>query len=266
MRRNKVKTLILTILLIFSIHAFADEYADVQTSAESAGVEKNLAAALAQKTRSAGYSTQNMAQIRSMIQASKDAEATRIAEKVMEGIAKNVPENRVVMAAKTISERYAFARQLAVKAKISAKASGTFSDTVTDAMAAGAGQKNLDRLAADIAGTKEDRDGYALAVTAMYREMARYGVPDATSSEVAVKAMKKLNVKQINEYRESFMQNAGYGNAGSFAENMGRNIEKGRAASSMGSGGSGSGSGGSSSGGSGGSGGGGGNGGGGGHR
>ena len=241
-----MKKLITIILTLFAIHAFADEYTDTQTEAVSAGVSVSVAESLAQKTKAAGYSTQNMIQIRNMIRTAQKTESVKMAEKTLEGIAKKVPEAKVMQALNMIQNRYAYAKELAEKTKVSAKYKEAFADAVADAMAAGAQKKGLDAMGESVAQSKQERNEYAMAVTAMYRDMMRYGVKDETASEVAVMAMKKLNVKQINEYRQNFMQNAG-GNAGAYAKSMGANMSKGLGASSMGSGG-GSGAGGSSGG------------------
>lgn len=254
-----MKKILITVIFLLGLTAFADEYTDLQTTLEAVGVNHELAVSVAQSTKNAGYSTKNMIRIRSMIQASFKEQAEKIAQKTAEGIAKNVSEDRVMGALEKVQSRYEYAKQIAVKAKVSAKTMNNVTDLTADAMAAGAKIQNLEKVAAAIAEQKEEREQYAVAVMSLYREMARYGTEDIKSSEVAVMAMKKLNVQQINEYKKAFVQNAAYGGANQTADTMGRNMSRGESASSMGngsgSGGSGSGSG-SGSGGSGGSGGG----------
>lgn len=244
-----MKRLILLIIFVFNIHAFADEYTDIRAAAENAGIDGVSAQHLAQKTKTAGYSKQSLVRIKNMLENTKGEEARKIAEKAAEGIAKRVPESRVLAAMEKISERYGLALELAVKARINAKNTEGFANLAVDAMTAGAKVQNLEKVAQEIARQNEEREQYALAVMSLYREMARYGATDEKSSEVAVIAMKKLSVSQINEYKKSFGQNAAYGGADATAEAMSRNISRGNSASSMGGGNGGSSSGGGSSGG-----------------
>lgn len=234
-----MKSLILIIMLAFNISVFADEYTDIQSAAEKAGVSASLSVSLAQKTKTAGYSPQNLVRIKNMLANAKSSEAQRIAEKAAEGIAKGIPENRVLTAMEKIAERYAYARTLSRRAQIGSKSAEAFTDLAVDALTAGAKAHNLEKVAVSIAQQTEDRDQYAVAVMSLYREMARYGTADEKSSEIAVMAVKKLNVGQINEYKKNFAQNAASGGADSTADEIGKNISRGNGASSSGTGGGG---------------------------
>lgn len=235
----------LTLLIILTAAVcFADEYSEAAQAAAQAGVDRNMANMLEQRTRAKGYSRQNMDKIESMLSAQYGSSATKITEKVMEGIAKNVPEDRVTAAAEKVQSRYAAAEKVAVMAQVSKKVMNRVTDMTAEAMTAGAGLKNMEKTASALAEKKQNRDEYAVAVMSLYREMVRYGVPDAQAGDVAQKAMANMTAQQINEYRNAFMHGAGSMNAANMAQQMGMNMSKGYGAGSMSGGMGGSGSGG----------------------
>lgn len=240
-----MKRLLIIMIILAAAVCFADEYSDTALAASQAGVKTELANSLAQRTRAKGYSQQNMNKIKSMFSVQYGSSATKIAEKVMEGIAKNVPENNVVNAAEKVRNRYSEAMEVSKMTQVSNKYQDKITDLAAAAMTAGASSKNIEKTASELGNKKQNRDEYAVAVMSIYCEMVRYGVADVKAAAVAKKAMNNLSAQQINEYRYAFMRSAGSMNANSMADEMGSNMGKGYGASSMSSmGGSGSGSGG----------------------
>ncbi|ADD67756.1 hypothetical protein Dacet_0978 [Denitrovibrio acetiphilus DSM 12809] len=226
-----MKKTILLILLSISIYSFADEYTDLQSICENAGVPENLAVSVAEKTRERQFSKISIDNLASAVKEAKTNEAVKMAEKIAEGIAKNVSEDNIVNAVDNIRERYSRAYKIADKIKLDKKTSAQFADAVADAMTAGATAQKLETVAAEIS-VKKDK---AYTAINLYREMMQYGVDEETTEKVTIQAVKKLSAGEINEYRKAFAKGASYGNASGTAKQMGKSIHSGKGASSMGS-------------------------------
>jgi hypothetical protein len=259
-----MKFLAIFFLMLTAIPAFADIYDDLGRTAENRGVEKELAMKLTERTRAAGYNAETIAAVTNALNAEIGASATRVSEKVLEGIAKRVPQQAVANAALKVKARFETALEVSKQAGLKGKQAESTANIAADALAAGASETSMMKTAKKISEISQDKEKYAVAVMSLYRDMLRYRVSEAKAAEVANRSMDKLSASEINSYRHQFMTNAGTHNAESMAETMQGHMEHGDSASSMSSGsGSGhgssgghSGSGGGGSGGSGGSGGG----------
>ncbi|WP_022850895.1 hypothetical protein [Limisalsivibrio acetivorans] len=232
--------LITAVITIFAVTAYADEYQKLGETASKMGVSSSLAEQLMERTRSAGYSGDAVnAVIRSM--QNGDAEsASRVAEKVLEGIAKNVPEGLVVSAVEKVRSRYEYARGIASQAGVSGVPSEKVRSMVADAMAAGAKGDELAEIAREVAGKTREKNEYAESAFSLYREMVRYGVESNKAKDIVKETVGKYGADEIMQYRSEFMEKAGYMNAEKAAGMMESNVHESREPGSMG-GGSGSG-------------------------
>lgn len=239
----------LLILLLTAVPALADIYDNLGRTAEKNGVEKSIAAKLTERTRAAGYAPEATAAIENALSAQIGMSATRVSEKVLEGIAKKVQQQTVANAALKVKARYETAYSMAKQAGLKGKQAEITADIAADALAAGANEASMTKTAKRISAMQQDREKYATAVMAFYRDMLRYGVKETSAAGIADESLDNLSADEITEYRHHFMKNAGT-NAQEMAETMHNHIEHGDSASSMGSSGGHSGSEGHGSGGS----------------
>lgn len=239
----------LLILLLTAVPALADIYDNLGRTAEKNGVEKSIAAKLTERTRAAGYAPEATAAIENALSAQIGMSATRVSEKVLEGIAKKVQQQTVANAALKVKARYETAYSMAKQAGLKGKQAEITADIAADALAAGANEASMTKTAKRISAMQQDREKYATAVMAFYRDMLRYGVKETSAAGIADESLDNLSADEITEYRHHFMKNAGT-NAQEMAETMHSHIEHGDSASSMGSSGGHSGSEGHGSGGS----------------
>jgi len=223
-----MKKLVMIIFMMFAINAFADEYTDMSAAAESAGVPSELAVQVSNELKTRNFQAESALRIREMMQKSIGSQAVSVMEKVAEGIAKNVPESRIMGAVETIGARYEYASKLADRMQVKQAERNEFCDAVADAMAAGATRQKLDETAQ---GLKSSQHTYK--VMQLYKTMMQYGVEESKVSKVSVQAS-GMNHQQISEYRSAFMKGASRGNASSMADQMERGMKAGRSASEMG--------------------------------
>ncbi|QAR33818.1 hypothetical protein EP073_10490 [Geovibrio thiophilus] len=222
-----MKKLIFFIMLIFygfSSAGASDVYDTLAQTAQNMRVEKSIAEKLAAETKKNGYSEESVRTLAGIVSAGKYGAPAKYAEKVLEGIAKKAPEKAVLRAVEQIRSRYETASRIARKTGISGSAEESVTDTIADAMTAGAGEQGLMKTAAVIAARKTDRDETAKASMMLYREMVRYGVSDLRASEIAEKSAQSLESGEIYRYRKHFMQQAAHADAESLAESMGHEM------------------------------------------
>ncbi|MGE4466021.1 hypothetical protein [Sphaerochaeta sp.] len=231
-----MKFLAICIMMLTAATAFADIYDDLGRTAEKNGAEKALTAKLAERTRAAGYSPESISAIENALSAQIGMSATRVSEKVLEGIAKRVQQQAVANAALKVRARYETAYAVAKQIGLKGRQAENTADIAADALAAGANEASMTKTAKHLSTMQKDREQYAVAVMAFYRDMLRYGVKETSAASIADESLDNLSADQITEYRHYFMKNAG-SNAQSMAESMHDSIEHGNSASSMGSGG-----------------------------
>jgi len=227
-----MRLLLITAILLTAMSAFADIYDDLGGTALKNGADKALAAKLTERTRAYGFSTEDAAAIQNALSADTGMSATRVSEKVLEGIAKKVPHRSVVNAAQKVRARYDAASAVTKQAGLKGKAAQTAADISADALAAGGLESSLMATAGYIA-KEQEKEKYAAAALSLYRDMLRYGVTEKRAADVAAKSVRKLTADQIGEYRQHFMQNADSVNCNAMAETMHQHMEKGGSVSGM---------------------------------
>jgi len=260
MRGNNMRKILIALMItcLSSGFAFAGTiYENLHDAALKAGVTANTAQMLSERTKSAGFNDENMAKIQSVISSMPKIGAEKAAEKVLEGIAKNVDQARIASALERVRDRYETALGVSDIIGVKEQKRERIADMLADAMSAGAQPESLTMLAKEIKTSKQNTYEYAESIFGLYLDMVRYGVANDNTYTAAKSAMGKLNASEINNMRHNFAENAGNNDVNSLATQMGQNAANGMTGSSMGSSSSGFGGMGSSSGGMGGSGGGG---------
>jgi uncharacterized membrane protein YgcG len=231
-RRNNMKktALLLTVIymLIFSPAAHADVYSGISRQAVNSGVEKSLAERLETQVRASAYKTENIETINGMLSSGSRLYSAQIAEKVLEGIAKNAPEDAVVKAALKVRSRYEAAAGIAEQTGVSLKAKNRVAVMTAEALAAGASPESLAGVASQVASKKQERDEYAETSIELYRDMVRYGVEDSRAKETVEESLRQYSSREIAELRSEFGKHAAYSNTNELAESMCAGVRAGR--------------------------------------
>lgn len=105
--------------------------------------------------------------------------------KVLEGIAKSVPEDRLVLAVDRVLERLEFAAEIARIAHSKDEERGEFIVRTADAVTAGMDRKRLRSLAEHMGDRKDSNASVSLQVMEMVKTATGYGVPQEKVERVA---------------------------------------------------------------------------------
>jgi chorismate mutase len=108
-----------------------------------------------------------------------------IVAKVLEGVAKNVPEDRLVLAVDRVTERLKFAAEVARLANSKGDDRSRFVVRTADAVAAGMDRKRLRSLAVEMSGKINSNKVSSLQIMEMVKTASGYGVPPDKVERVA---------------------------------------------------------------------------------
>jgi len=222
MKGDAMKKIILT-MMITAICFFAygsDIYGELEKSALSAGVSPETALMLAEKTRSAGFSSENLSKIQQSVTSIYTAGAQKTAEKVLEGIAKNVDQDRIVRAVEAVRSRYEKSLMLAEKTGVTQANRFRVAENLADAMAAGATEEKLSEIAEMVSQKESLKDSFAESTFSFYKDMMRYGVSEEKSFDVSRQALMNSSAENISSQHMEFNRQAGFMDPGSAAEHM----------------------------------------------
>jgi hypothetical protein len=231
-----IKKIFLTVIIcMFSMVAFAQDgiYTNLQKAAVDAGVPTDTAELLASQAESAGFTAEQVDACIYNINSMYTAGAISIADKILEGIAKNVDAERIIGAVVRLQARYESAMNIVALAGVSNKQGTQLAGTLAEAMTAGASQKNLENIAKEIALKGNNSEEYATETFGMYRDMARHGVIDKKAFDIAMDAVIKNSGSEIGEFRRAFSEEATYANADDVADMVRGAINAGMTASAM---------------------------------
>ncbi|MGB9731755.1 hypothetical protein [Calditerrivibrio nitroreducens] len=202
------------------------------------------------------YSNQEKNQILSQMREAFQKGATQeaIANKVGEGLAKNVSADQMVKALNNVGNRYSFAKLIAERITQEEKVKNRIMSNITEALTAGMHEKDVESLMSRDR-VRKDKE-LAAEVSEMARDMVRARINSQdVAKTIGVGIEKGYSAKEMAEIRAMFRNNLRNMNANELAMNMKYGFEKGykggQMAGSMsgtGNGGSGGGSGAGSSG------------------
>jgi len=256
-------------VLIFSTYVLAD---DVDTSLGDAVSEQLKASTRA--TIQAGMDSEDAVHMTAIMQQNRFTQelAIRAQEiirkglqdglpydpimnKAMEGMAKQVQHQNIVEAMEKTRARYAYSYQKAGQLADSKQLRQQLGNTIAQAMTAGLAQGDVDRIMQRLQTRDMTRDqlcDLAQESFTTLREMTRLGVDSETGSDVICQALEHQYLsREMRMLRQTFMEQARYGNPDEVAKNYSNAIGQGRSAQSLGlssSGASGSGVGGAATG------------------
>ncbi|MGC8925868.1 MAG: hypothetical protein ACP5LO_07590 [Calditerrivibrio sp.] len=202
------------------------------------------------------YSNQEKNQILSQMREAFQKGATQeaIANKVGEGLAKNVSADQMVKALNNVGNRYSFAKLIAERITQEEKVKNRIMSNIAEALTAGMHEKDVESLMSRDR-VRKDKE-LAAEVSEMARDMVRARINSQdVAKTIGVGIEKGYSAKEMAEIRAMFRNNLRNMNANELAMNMKYGFEKGykggQMAGSMsgtGNGGSGGGSGAGSSG------------------
>ena len=235
MKGDNMKKLIILSMFIITSAGLANAetiYENLYQNALKAGVSESTSRMLAERTDNAGFNEQDTAKISEVISGLYKAGAQSAAEKVLEGIAKNIAPARITKALENVQTRYNKAMQIASQSGVEMKNLETVAGVLAEAMAAGADEDNLAQISKSIKTKASDKNDYSESVFELYRDMVRYGVDNDKTYEVTTKMMNNLTSNEINNLKTNFNKKAPYSNVNNMAESMGYNAEQGMRGSS----------------------------------
>jgi len=234
-----------------------------------AGVSAEDAFQLVRGMHAQAFSEEQMLRAQSVVLEARREElpARPVINKALEGMAKQVPPERILQAMEDVRSRYSFAFGLARPLAARQDQAGRLGNLLAEALAAGLSRQS----AADIMARLRERSGQmppgeivelAAASLGMARDMARLGVAPGTASEAVTAALSKgFSAHDVNAMHQSLMSQSQSHSPQAVAQGFAAAVQQGQTpqgaghGGSMGTGGSGGAGGGSGAGGSGGSGG-----------
>ncbi len=163
-----------------------------------------------------------------------------LADKVYEGIAKGVDEQRIVQAMTTVRNRYAYAYRQVRQLVDDAADAQVLGKVVAEAYTAGLKQQDCDKIVEELQTrlqtmTRQESRELALETMLTTRLMARRGVESVTVSDVVVSALEQsYDDADMQQIQKAFMGRALNGSAQGMATQLGEHIGSGGAAQDFG--------------------------------
>ncbi|WP_205747725.1 hypothetical protein [Desulforhopalus sp. IMCC35007] len=170
-----------------------------------------------------------------------------VMNKAVEGIVKQVPQEKVVAAMETVRHRYSHAYRLTRSLSSDKKANASIADAIADSLAAGISAEELDVIVARLRvqtrqKTRNHAEDLTLQTMLTVRTMARLGAHSTDISDTVCQALQNgYNVRQMEQLRHRFNEEAQNTPAKQLAHQYAGTIGKSGGVDGDGSGGSGSG-------------------------
>ena len=192
----------------------------------SAALAEDTPAQINRVMTEAGFTEQQIVQVRSMISAAerKGLPAEAVTDKIHEGIAKRVDPERIVQAAERVTSRYEYGYALAEKLATDKQQVAQIGKAMADGLAAGLTKKDAERIIEQLQAGKEEMDRSQLQSLAQEavrtaRDLSRRGVSSKTTAETVTTAVQKgFSATEMHTMRTSFARQASHGNVESIAK------------------------------------------------
>jgi hypothetical protein len=208
---------IFLVILVFNISAWADDKVKEQIPTQlneqaqkmvSMGVPHEAAAKMQNR-----FQKQQMVRARNIIQKAiqQGVPVEPVVDKALEGMAKNVSEQKIVRAMEQVRNRYAVAKIEARQMTQNKSRQQTMMRTMAHTMAAGVPPEDVSAIAAQIRSrqrtmAREEYEALAQETCLTARDMARMGVSSKTVKETVSMALQnQFSATQMNQMRSSFM-------------------------------------------------------------
>ncbi|MBM9511786.1 hypothetical protein [Desulfogranum marinum] len=184
----------------------------------------------------------NQVQVQKVIQdAEQEGLPTKpLADKVYEGIAKDVDEQRIFQAMTTVRNRYAYAYRQVRQLVDDAEDTQVLGKVVAEAYTAGLQQQDYDEIVEALQTrlrtmTRQEARELALETMLTVRLMARRGVESVTVSAVVVSALEQsYDDVDMQQIQKAFTRRARNGSAQGIANQLGEHIGSGGTAQNFG--------------------------------
>ena len=211
-----------------------------------AGVSAEDAFQLVRGMHAQAFSEEQMLRAQSVVLEARREElpARPVINKALEGMAKQVPPERILQAMEDVRSRYSFAFGLARPLAARQDQAGRLGNLLAEALAAGLSRQS----AADIMARLHERSGQmppgeivelAAASLGMARDIARLGVAPGTASEVVTAALSKgFSAHDVNAMHQSLMSQSQSHSPQAVAQGFAAAVQQGQAPQGAGHGGS----------------------------
>ncbi|HWR92381.1 MAG TPA: hypothetical protein VN300_08130, partial [Desulfobacterales bacterium] len=202
-----------------------------------AGVSAEDAFQLVRGMHAQAFSEEQMLRAQSVVLEARREElpARPVINKALEGMAKQVPPERILQAMEDVRSRYSFAFGLARPLAARQDQAGRLGNLLAEALAAGLSRQS----AADIMARLRERSGQmptgeivelAAASLGMARDMARLGVAPGTASEVVTAALSKgFSAHDVNAMHQSLMSQSQSHSPQAVAQGFAAAVQQGQA-------------------------------------
>lgn len=163
-----------------------------------------------------------------------------IINKAYEGIAKNVPEGRVIQAMKNIRERYSYAYRTAGELSPGSGRIGEIGNILAEGLAAGVTEGDVERTMAQLKERAQRMSPSATEALAKesllsLRTMARRGVSSAQAADVVCHALKQQYAAQdMKQMRQAFRTQSMNTDPNGLARQYAQRVKQGAAAGNLG--------------------------------
>ena len=174
------------------------------------GMAAESTAGIKQAMDKAGFTEKQVLEVESTLSFAQNKGLPEgiIADKLQEGIAKQIAPDRIVQAIERIASRYNHAHALAGNLVQEQQKVAQLGNIVAAGMAAGLTTQDAEKLMAEIKSKQTPgTENYPLAKEAMLtaRDLSRRGIASTTTVEVVEKALQKgLNVNEMRAMRGAF--------------------------------------------------------------
>ena len=211
-----------------------------------AGVSAEDAFQLVRGMHAQAFSEEQMLRAQSVVLEARREElpARPVINKALEGMAKQVPPERILQAMEDVRSRYSFAFGLARPLAARQDQAGRLGNLLAEALAAGLSRQS----AADIMARLGERSGQmppgeivelAAESLGMARDMARLGVAPGTASEVVTAALSKgFSAHDVSAMHQSLMSQSQSHSPQAVAQGFAAAVQQGQAPQGAGHGGS----------------------------
>ncbi|RJQ53738.1 MAG: hypothetical protein C4530_17695, partial [Desulfobacteraceae bacterium] len=246
---------ILTVLLaLFTASAFGDEVEDRLAAAPErikertremirSGISAQEAVGMTEAMIRNRFREEHVVRAQNIVMDARksDIPAGPIVDKVLEGVAKKVPDDAVVRAMEATASRYSFAYARAKAVARDRRQVDGIASAIADSLAAGMKTADIDRIMAGVreraqAMNRSDSEALALETFQTTRTMARLGASSDSAAEVVSQAHRqRFSIEEMRQVHQAFRENTTRTDSGRVADRFAQGIRQGVKAQDLGS-------------------------------
>jgi hypothetical protein len=241
-----MKKIILSAILLFFVGCPAygqDEIISdpIWPGAEQAGLSRTDAAQLLRTMTEAGFTERQIQQIQDHLQKAygQGLPVDPLSNKIYEGVAKNVPPDRIGLALGRVAGRYATGKTLAGQIGLNTQQTNNLSTQLASCLAAGLTPEDAQQIISQLQERSQERlqsPFFDLAQESLLtaRNLTRMGVSSTTTASMVGQAIARgYSTDDIRTMRQSFSRQAGGYQAEKVAKSYCTGINQGLGASEL---------------------------------